>query len=374
MFRFALFAIVSVAAFGQAPQQAPAPCLQKPAAERPYPKDRLLGVIRVQTPARAEFLIRACGVALAWSDGLVAELKSANASDKVIQAVRDTTGGSKPKVPPPPPPPPPVGPKPGEIRTNSKEGVTYAFIPPGSFNMGCDDPQGCEKNEQPAHKIRITKGFWMAQTEVKTGSYKNYVRAAGIRMPPEPKNGEAAFNPKWANDELPMSMVLWQEAHGYCEWAGMRLPTEAEWEYAARGPAGLVPQELRDVAWFGDNAGRNLMDSGAIQKKEPNNWVLRWMENGNMPHPVGQKAANGWKLHDMLGNLWEWTADWYRENAYATSPVDDPTGPDAGQLHVMRGGSFLNPPNYVRVSRRLIGSLDRRIYTNGFRCAGAAIK
>ena len=88
--------MVSVAALGQASQQAPAPCLQKPAAERPYPKDRF-GVIRDQTPARAEFLIRACGVALAWSDGLLTELKSANASDKVIEAVPDTTGGSKPK-------------------------------------------------------------------------------------------------------------------------------------------------------------------------------------------------------------------------------------------------------------------------------------
>lgn len=361
--------LVLAGAVAVAQTQAPAPCLQKPAAERAYSKDRLLGVIRDQTPARAEYLIRTCGVALTWSDALGAELKAANASGKAMQAVRDTTGGAKPKVPPPPPLS--VGPKPGDIRTNSKEGVTYAFIPPGTFDMGCAD---CEKDEQPVRKVRITKGFWMARTEVKVGSFKTYVKAAGVKMPGEPKFGERSFNPGWANDEMPMSMVNWQDAQNYCQWAGMRLPTEAEWEYAARGPAGLVPADLREVAWFGDNAGRAPMDSETVQAKEPNQWLKRWSENGNVPHAVGQKAANGWKLYDMLGNVWEWTSDWYRDNAYAASAADDPAGPDSGLHHVLRGGSWLNPPKYVRVARRLKGIPDQRIYTNGFRCAGATIK
>ena len=179
MFLAGLFLIFSLAAYGQA-AQAPAPCLQKPAAERPYTKDRLLAVIKDQTPSRAEFLIRACGVSFAWSDALAPELKAANASDKLVQLVREISGGAKPKLPPQP-----VGPKPGDIRTNSKEGVTYAFVPAGSFEMGCNG-SGCEKDEQPLHKVRITKGFWMEQTEVKAGSFKNYVKAAGIKMPPEP--------------------------------------------------------------------------------------------------------------------------------------------------------------------------------------------
>ena len=369
MFLIVWFAILSLIAFGQT-TPAPAPCLAKPAAERPYSKDRLLPVIRDQTAGRAEFLIRTCGVSVRWSDGLLAELKSANASDKVIQAVRDVTGGSKPKVVVPVI----VGPKPGDIRTNSKEGVTYAFIPAGTFQMGCDDSQGCEKDELPVHKVRITKGFWMGQTEVKTGAYKNYVKAAGIKMPPEPMIGQKSFNEGWASDSQPMSMASWADAHSYCQWAGMRLPTEAEWEYAARGPSGSISQDLNAVAWFADNSGQARINSQVVRQQAPNDWIRKLLENGNGPHEVAQKAANGWKLSDMLGNVWEWTSDWYRDNTYAASAADDPTGPDSGFHHVLRGGSWLNPPGYIRPARRLKGIPDQRIFTNGFRCAGLTIK
>ena len=356
-----MLVIAGCAAYGQ--PQAPAPCLQKPVAERAYSKDRLLEVIKGQTAARAEFLIRACGVSLVWSDALLPDLKAANASDKVIQAVRD--------IPKPKAPPPPTGPKPGEIRTNSKEGVTYAFIPPGAFQMGCDT---CDADEKPVHKVRITKGFWMAQYEVKTGAYKNYAKAAGIRMPPEPVLNPLAFNPKWANGAQPMSMVSYVDAHNYCQWAGMRLPTEAEWEYAARGPAGALPQDLNSIAWSADNSGKVLVDSQSIFKKDPKNYLLPLLENRIGPHDVGQKSANGWKLFDMLGNVWEWTSDWYRENAYASSATDDPTGPDSGSRHVLRGGSWINLPSYLRVTKRLKGHPDDRFYVNGFRCAGTTIK
>ena len=362
--KYGLIALFAGIACAQS--QAPAPCLQKPVAERAYSKDRLLEVIKGQTPARAEFLIRACGVALVWSDSLAPELKAANASDKVIQTVRDMT---KPKAPPPPPPP--VGPKPGEIRTNSKEGVTYAFVPPGTFEMGCDT---CDADEKPVHKVRITRGFWMAQREVKVGAFKNYAKAAGIKMPAEPALPPRAFNPKWANDQQPMSMASFTDAHNYCQWAGMRLPTEAEWEYAARGPAGVPAAELNTVAWSADNSGKTEVDSQGIWKKDPKNYLLPLLENGIGPHDVGRKAANGWKLFDMLGNVWEWTSDWYRENAYAASASDDPTGPDSGSRHVLRGGSWINFPSYLRVTKRLKGHPDDRIYVNGFRCAGTAIK
>ena len=320
-------------------------------------------MVRDQTPTRAEFLVKACGVALVWSDSLAPELKAANASDKVIQMVRDMT---KPKAPPAPP-----GPKPGEIRTNTKESVTYAFVPAGTFQMGCDT---CDADEKPAHKVRITKAFWMAQREVNVGSFKNYVKAAGIKMPPEPELSPKAFNPKWADSGLPMTMVTWHEAQSYCQWAGMRLPTEAEWEYAARGPAGLAPQELADMAWYADNSGEKPMDSAAVQKSAPRDWIRTWMDNGNAPHKGGTRASNAWNLFDMLGNVWEWTSDWYRDNAYSASGPDDPQGPDAGFHHVLRGGSFVNPPGYVRLTKRLKGIPEFRAFTNGFRCAGATVK
>jgi len=356
--------------------------LQKPAAERPYAKDRLLGMVKSQEPDRAAYLIRTCGVSVPWSDGLQAELKGANASDKVIQAVRETAAKpAGPVIVTPPQPKPPVippGPKGGEIRTDSKDSVTYSFIPAGSFEMGClpvEAPFGCDKDDGPSHKVRITKGFWMGQTEIKVGAYKQYARAAQIKMPPEPAMGDRSFNPGWANDNMPMSMVTWMEAHNYCQWAGMRLPTEAEWEYAARGPGGMgVVPDLGAVAWYADNSGQSPLDSQTLQKNAPKTWIGKLVQNQNGPHEAGQKRANGWKLSDMLGNVWEWTSDWYREDAYKASTADDPTGPDAGFHHVLRGGSWLNIPGYVRVSKRLKGIPDQRIYINGFRCAGPTVK
>jgi formylglycine-generating enzyme required for sulfatase activity len=355
--------------------QAPAPCLQRPAAERPYPKDRLLAVVRDQTASRAEFLIRTCGASVVWSDGLLAELKAANANDKVIQAVHDVA--AKAAVPPKiVVPPPPSGPKPGELRVNPKDGLTYAFIPPGSFEMGCRAGQSnCEHDEGPPHKVRLTKGFWMGQTEVTVGAYKKYVAAAGIKMPPEPKVGAKSFNPSWATDDLPISMVTWMDSQSYCQWANLRLPTEAEWEYAARGPgAGGEPADLTAVAWFADDSGLGPLDSEALRKKDPRTFIGHLLDNGNGPHEAGKKNANGWKLHDMLGNVWEWTSDWYKENAYDSAQEVDPTGPDSGFHRVLRGGSWLNLPSYVRVSRRLKGIPDQRIFANGFRCAGTTLK
>ena len=373
------FAILSVAAFAQG-QQAPAPCLQRPAAERPYSHVSLIAMVKAQPARRAEFLIKTCGVSAPWSESLAAELKAANASEGVIEMVRVMA----PKAPgpivvnPPKPKPPllPVGPKPGELRTNSKDGLKYAYIPPGTFQMGCqaaEAPAGCDKDELPLHKVHIGKGFWMGQTEVTVGAFKRYAQAAGIRMPLEPAIGARKLNPGWANDEMPMSNVNFDDARNYCHWAGMRLPTESEWEYAARGPEGSVA-DVNAAAWYADNSGQQPLDSEALHRASPRTWIGKLLDNGNGPHPVAQKAANGWKLHDMLGNVWEWTSDFYRPDAYITAKLDDPTGPDAGFHHVLRGGSWLNLPSYVHPSRRLKGIPDQRIYINGVRCVGESIQ
>ena len=141
-------------------------------------------------------------------------------------------------------------PPPGTVRVNPKDGLKYVWISPGSFQMGCSPGDNeCADNEKPPHEVTLTKGFWVGQTEVTVGAYKRFVAGAGQQMPPAP-----AFNGNWENDLMPMVTVTWEDAFEYCAWAGGRLLTEAEWEYAARGgntEARYGP--LDEVAWYDGN-------------------------------------------------------------------------------------------------------------------------
>ncbi len=225
-----------------------------------------------------------------------------------------------------------------EVRTNPKDGLRYVRIPAGTFRMGCSpgDDTNCQDNEKPVREVRISKAFWMGQTAVTVGAYRRFAAATGKAMPSLTHSG----------DSLPMTAVNWAEAQGYCEWAGMRLPTEAEWEYAARaGTTGARYAELENVAWYRDNSDHK-------------------------PHPVGQKTPNGFKLYDMLGNVWEWTADWYEGTYTGSSPVIDPTGPSTGERRVLRGGSWYSYASGVRASVRNVVHPAYRNDNIGFRCTG----
>ncbi len=229
-----------------------------------------------------------------------------------------------------------------EVRVNPKDGLKYVWIPPGTFMMGCSpgDSEGKDE-ENPAHQVTITKGFWLGQTEVTVGAYKRFAAATGRQMPDAP-----AFNKGWSSDQMPIVNVTWDHAREYCTWAGGRLLTEAEWEYAARGGS---PEPrygpLDEVAWHDLNSRRR-------------------------PQPVSLKRANGFGLHDMLGNVWEWVKDWYDQNYYQHSPGQDPPGPMRGKTHVLRGGSCLNFPSDLRVSHRKKGYAEYRDIDLGFRCGG----
>jgi formylglycine-generating enzyme required for sulfatase activity len=231
------------------------------------------------------------------------------------------------------------------VRENPKDGLKYVWIPPGTFMMGCSPGEkDCDEDEKPSHRVTITKGFWIGQTEVTVGAYKRFVAATGRRMPPAPN-----FNSGWANENMPIVNVSWDDAREYCTWAGGRLPTEAEWEYAARG--------------------------GSTEARYGNIDEIAWHENnsGTRPHDVAQKRANDFGLFDVLGNVWEWVNDWHDDEYYQNSPSQDPPGPTSGQAHVLRGGSWLDPPWAVRVSSRSWGELAVRNIDFGFRCGGEVV-
>lgn len=225
----------------------------------------------------------------------------------------------------------------GRTRMNSRDRLTYVWIEPGTFRMGCSLGDGdCRKDEMPAHSVTITRGFWMGQTAVTQAAYQ---RVKGSN--PSTVKG----------NQRPVVEVNWYDAVAYCSAVGMRLPTEAEWEYAARaGSSASRYEDLDLVAWWGGNSGNQL-------------------------HDVAQKQPNVWGLFDMLGNVWQWTADWYSEDYYDQSPSRDPKGPPSGTELVARGGAFHTRGDFVRVSHRgHDGGTPSHVSTVlGFRCDGGTL-
>ena len=262
---------------------------------------------------------------------------------------------------------------PGTVRENPKDGLKYVWIPPGTFQMGCSPGDSeCGEMEKPSHRVTISKGFWIGQSEVTVGAYKGFARQTGRGMPPEFNFSGLGLMPQnsgWANDSMPIVSVDWNDAHDYCTWAGGRLPTEAEWEYAARGGnPGARYGPLDDIAWTLDNSGQQRLDSARIYREKKRGWYFTMYKNNNRPQGVGQKRANGFGLFDVLGNVWEWVSDWYGADYYQNSPPSDPQGPAGGEGRVARGGSCRNDPSAVRVSTHYgIGPGDR-YYDFGCRC------
>jgi formylglycine-generating enzyme required for sulfatase activity len=199
--------------------------------------------------------------------------------------------------------------------------------------MGCSSGDNeCDGDENPAHTVTISRGFWMGQTEVTVGAYKRFRTPSGT-----------------GSDDQPVVNVSWDDAVACCRWAGGRLPTEAEWEYAARaGTTGARYGELDSVAWYSGNSEKRV-------------------------HAVGQKTPNAFRLYDMLGNVSEWTADWYGDKYYGASEPRDPSGPPSGESRVVRGGSWYVNPWDARVSVRLWYLPGLRNYVLGFRCVREVI-
>jgi formylglycine-generating enzyme required for sulfatase activity len=226
-----------------------------------------------------------------------------------------------------------------EVALNPQDGLKYVRIHAGTFMMGCSPgDHECQADENPVHRVTITKDYWIGQTEVTVGAYKRFSAATGQEIPSAP-----LFNPDWANLNMPIVSVMWDESRDYCVWAGGRLPTEAEWEYAARGGS--------TQARYGSLA--------EIASDSP---------YGSLPRVVGQKRANGFGLFDMLGNASEWVNDWYDEKYYQHSPSTDPQGPKGDGSKVLRGGPLTATPWIVRVSYRDRKDPGGRDFYDSFRC------
>lgn len=222
-----------------------------------------------------------------------------------------------------------------EIDRELKRLSEMILIPAGEYTMGSDSG---EKNERPAHQVYLD-AYFIDKYEVTQLQYLEVMET----------------NPSYFNkcSLCPVEKVTFYEALEYCQKNKKRLPTEAEWEKAARGgttgpyywPAGKAPEGF---AWHGNNASRQT-------------------------HPVGQKQANSFGLHDIAGNVWEWVNDWYRGSYYKTSPKKNPSGPERGVLKVIRGGAWGHPPEFLRHSLRGGKEPDTRNINGGFRCASDAL-
>jgi formylglycine-generating enzyme required for sulfatase activity len=231
-----------------------------------------------------------------------------------------------------------------ETRLSSADGMTQVLVPAGDFRMGTDE-KGVQKN-RPAHLVSLS-AFWIDQTEVSNAMYALCVEAGECPLP------GAGQNPYYGNskyEDYPVVYVTWSEADAYCRWAGRRLPTDAEWEKAARGTDGRI------YPWGNDPPDMSLA-----------NYDLNI--GGALPvdrYPLG---ASPYGALNMAGNVREWVSDWFHEFYYLVAPQNDPQGPPETGRKSLRGGSYLDDANEMRVFNRFDHEPNSPGENRGFRCA-----
>jgi len=244
--------------------------------------------------------------------------------------------------------------KPGETMEVKigKDGAPMVLIPAGEFQMGSDEG---EPDETPVHTIYLD-AFYMDMHEVTNAQYRKFIEATGHRVP------NYWNDAKHNAPDQPVVGVTWHDAEAYCKCAGKRLPTEAEWEKAARG--GLVG---KNYPW-GDIPDREVAGEPGVGRTDESGGASL---GGTLP--VGSFDPNGYGLYDMAVNAWEWCADWYDENYYEESTERNPTGPSSGNARILRGGSwFADVYTPLRVAYRYSYNPAQTSNMIGFRCVWGA--
>ncbi len=252
----------------------------------------------------------------------------------------------------------PSSPSPSNSSTmiSEKDGMEMVYVPAGEFLMGSPDGEG-DGDEHPQHTVYLD-AFWIDKTEVTNAMYQKCV-AAGACQP------NLDFGSDFNGPDQPVAGVSWYNAKAYCQWTGKRLPTEAEWEKAARGTDG------RRYPWGNGWDVRAIKRLNFADKNTDFSWSDKEVDDGyRYTAPVGSypAGASPYGVLDMAGNVWEWVADWYEWNHYANSPSRNPTGPDSGDFRVLRGGSWNLDQYNARAADRNRSFPGRRFDYNGFRC------
>jgi formylglycine-generating enzyme required for sulfatase activity len=259
------------------------------------------------------------------------------------------------------------------------------LVPAGEFLMG--SPEGTDgfPDERPQRRVFLS-AFWIDRREVTNADYESFVRATG-HQPPVNANPSASLwdngSPLPSSKTHPVVNVSWDDALTFCQWKGGRLPTEAEWEKAARGTDG------RRYPW-GDHWDHAFSNSASywagrtVEFNSGDDWNAFWVKGEGakisrerglkgevLTLPVGsfENAASPYGLLDMAGNASEWVQDWYDPDFYKKGPVSDPQGPERGAVKVQRGGSWLKPALSLRTSDRDYGNPNSRPSGAGIRCA-----
>ena len=302
-----------------------------------------------------------------------------------------------------------------EVITNSI-GMNLVAIPAGEFMMGAEEDRADTLNkfpycdpkwldgELPRHKVRITKSFYLGQYEVTLNEFLKFYHDAKYKIEAE-RDGKPSWG--YENNRLvesirfrpwdpvgwkietnhPAIYVTWNDAVAFCEWLSKkegqtyRLPTEAEWEYACRAGSnsrysfGDEPEELIRFANAADADRKVGFENAKIAtfadgKKTDTSIPFPFLSRRDgyaWTAPVGKFRPNAFGLYDMHGNAWEWCADWYAEDYYKESPVDDPQGPSAGSSRVARGGGYSSTPVNLRCAYRNDVAPSYRDSRSGFR-------